>query len=269
MPIDWFTVAAQVVNFLILVWLLKRFLYKPILKAVDAREARIAKERADADAIRTAAEAARADLRKKTEAFDQDRAERLQKVAAEAAGERQRLLAEAQAAADTLTARRARALQTEAEGLSQALTRRAQDEVFAIAGKALTDLADVSLQDRVCAVFLQRLTELEAGAKTALTEAARAGDAAILVRSAFDLTGPQQAALQSALQEALSTKAALTFEVAPDLVSGIELGVGGQKLAWNIAAYLSGLAAQVEEVIKARDRPDAEAVPQIRKAAGA
>ena len=44
MLIDWFTVVAQVVNFLILVWLLKRFLYKPILDAIDAREKRIAKE---------------------------------------------------------------------------------------------------------------------------------------------------------------------------------------------------------------------------------
>jgi F-type H+-transporting ATPase subunit b len=38
MLIDWFTVAAQAINFLILVWLLKRFLYKPVLNAVDARE---------------------------------------------------------------------------------------------------------------------------------------------------------------------------------------------------------------------------------------
>jgi F-type H+-transporting ATPase subunit b len=49
MLIDWFTVGAQVVNFLILVWLLKRFLYKPILHAIDERERRIAKELADAD----------------------------------------------------------------------------------------------------------------------------------------------------------------------------------------------------------------------------
>ena len=41
MLIDWFTVAAQAVNFLILVWLLKRFLYKPVLAAVDEREKRI------------------------------------------------------------------------------------------------------------------------------------------------------------------------------------------------------------------------------------
>ena len=48
MLIDWFTVGAQVLNFLILVWLLKRFLYKPILNAIDAREKRIAAELADA-----------------------------------------------------------------------------------------------------------------------------------------------------------------------------------------------------------------------------
>jgi F-type H+-transporting ATPase subunit b len=49
MLIDWFTVAAQVVNFLILVWLMKRFLYKPILHAIDEREKRIATELANAD----------------------------------------------------------------------------------------------------------------------------------------------------------------------------------------------------------------------------
>jgi hypothetical protein len=50
MLIDWFTVGAQALNFLILVWLMKRFLYKPILHAIDAREKRIAAELADADA---------------------------------------------------------------------------------------------------------------------------------------------------------------------------------------------------------------------------
>ena len=49
MLIDWFTVGAQVLNFLILIWLLKRFLYKPILHAIDEREERIATELANAD----------------------------------------------------------------------------------------------------------------------------------------------------------------------------------------------------------------------------
>jgi len=47
---DWFTIVAQALNFLILVWLMKRFLYKPVLHAIDEREKRIAKELADADA---------------------------------------------------------------------------------------------------------------------------------------------------------------------------------------------------------------------------
>ena len=50
MLIDWFTIGAQALNFLILVWLMKLFLYAPILLAIDTREKRIAAELADADA---------------------------------------------------------------------------------------------------------------------------------------------------------------------------------------------------------------------------
>ena len=66
MLIDWFTVLAQLVNFLILVWLLKRFLYRPILDAIDAREKRIAAELADADAKKDDAEKKRTLLKIKT-----------------------------------------------------------------------------------------------------------------------------------------------------------------------------------------------------------
>jgi len=66
MLIDWFTVGAQIVNFLILVWLLKHFLYKPILDAIDAREKRIAAELADADAKKAEAEKERTDFEDKT-----------------------------------------------------------------------------------------------------------------------------------------------------------------------------------------------------------
>jgi len=66
MLIDWFTVGAQVLNFLILVWLLKHFLYKPILNAIDAREKRIASELADADAKKSEAQKERDDFQNRT-----------------------------------------------------------------------------------------------------------------------------------------------------------------------------------------------------------
>ena len=84
MLIDWFTVAAQILNFLILVWLLKRFLYKPILDAIDAREKRIITELADAAKKQKEAKQERDDFNKKNADFDQQRNELL-RVATEAA----------------------------------------------------------------------------------------------------------------------------------------------------------------------------------------
>ena len=56
MPIDWFTVIAQIINFLILVWLLKRFLYRPILDGIDAREHKIASVLSNAETQKKHAE---------------------------------------------------------------------------------------------------------------------------------------------------------------------------------------------------------------------
>ena len=80
MPIDWFTVVAQAINFLILVWLLKRFLYKPILHAIDEREKGIAAQLAEAEAKKAEAQKERDDFQHKNEAFDQERAALLKKA---------------------------------------------------------------------------------------------------------------------------------------------------------------------------------------------
>src|SRR5271156_6872201 len=165
MLIDWFTVGAQALNFIILVWLLKRFLYKPILNAVDAREKRIAAELADADAKRAEAQKERDEFQRKNEEFDQQRAALLSKATDEANAERQRLLDEARKAADAASAKRYEALQAEAHNLNRAIGLRAQQEVFAIARKTLVDLATASLEERLAAVFTRRLREMNGHAK--------------------------------------------------------------------------------------------------------
>src|SRR4030042_3274780 len=157
MLIDWFTVGAQVVNFLILVWLMKRFLYKPILHAIDEREKRIAAERADADAKEAEARKERDEFRKRNEEFDRQRDELLSKAKDEVKAERQRFLDEARKAADDLRAKRQDALEREQQSLNDEITRRTREEVFAIARKALKDLATTSLEERLGEVFTRRL----------------------------------------------------------------------------------------------------------------
>ena len=265
MLIDWFTVGAQALNFLILVWLLKRFLYKPILNALDAREKRIASELADADAKKAEAEKQRNEFQQRNEKFDRQRDELLSQAKDEAKTEGQRLLEEARQAAEDLRGKRQDALKREHKNLRDEINRRTQEEVFAIAGKALKDLAGIGLEERISEVFAHRLRSLDGEAKHVLAEALKTADEPALVRSAFDLPNGQRTAIQDTLNEIFSADIRIRFESAPDLVSGIELASNGQKVAWSISDYLSSLEKGVGELfqaeVKSEPSPEAEAEP--------
>ena len=262
MLIDWFTVGAQALNFIILVWLLKRFLYKPILNAVDAREKRIAAELADADAKKAEAQKERDEFQHKNQEFDQQRAALLSKATDEANAERQRLLEDARKAADALSAKRQQALRRDADNFNQAIRRRTQQEVFAIARKALMDLATTSLEERIGEVFTRRLRTINGKAKEGLAEVLKTASEPALVRTAFDLPAAQRAAIQNALNETFSAEVHVRFETAPDLVSGVELTTNGQKIAWSIADYLASLETGVGELLKEKDKPELKAAPK-------
>ena len=262
MLIDWFTVGAQALNFIILVWLLKRFLYKPILNAVDAREKRIAAQLADADAKKAEAQKERDEFQHKNQEFDQQRAALLSKATDEANAERQRLLEDARKAADALSAKRQQALRRDADNLNQAIRRRTQQEVFAIARKALMDLATTSLEERIGEVFTRRLRTINGKAKEGLAEVLKTASEPALVRTAFDLPATQRAAIQNALNETFSAEIHVRFETAPDLVSGVELTTNGQKIAWSIADYLASLETGVGELLKEKDKPELKAAPK-------
>jgi F-type H+-transporting ATPase subunit b len=246
--IDWFTVGAQALNFVVLVWLMKRFLYEPILHAIAAREATIAKRLSDADAKQAEASKEQDEFRRKNEAFEQERADLVSRATADANAERKRLLDAARQAADVLTAKRQKLLLSDAENLKKALRQKAQNEVFAIARKALTELAGSSLEARISEVFARRLRDLSPEAKASLGEALTKGGEPALVQSAFELPGEQRATIQNAVNETFSADVPLRFEAAPALVSGIALTVNGQKLAWSIADYLSSLEVSVEQL---------------------
>lgn len=252
MLVDWFTVAAQALNFIVLVWLLKRFLYGPILHAVDAREKRIAAALADADAKRSEAQRERDEFGRKIEAFDAQRAAMLRKATDEVEAERQRLLGAVRKEADASSARRKEALRSDAQNLDRTLRRRTQEEVFSIARKALVDLASTTLEQRMTEVFVQRLRALDDASRTAFAAALQPSGTA-LVRTAFDLPTESRTAVQAALRESFSAQLSVRFETAPELVSGIEVSANGQKVAWSIRDYLTSLEKGVGEILGTQD----------------
>ena len=187
MLIDWFTVGAQVLNFLILVLLLRHFLYGPILAAIAAREKLIAGKISDATAKDAEATKQRDEYQKKNEAFDTERTALLKKATDAAHTESERLLDEARKAADALSAKRAEALRSEAQQLRASISRTTQDQVFAIARKTLADLASTTLEKQAVDEFEKRFRGISADVKSGLSKALAASSEPAIVRSAFDL----------------------------------------------------------------------------------
>ena len=259
MLIDWFTVGAQLINFLLLMWLMKRFLYKPILNAIDLREKRIAKEIADADKKKADAQKESDEFKNKNAVFDRERAALLSKATSEAQVERERLLKEARSAADALTTKRQEALRSEEQRIHRAIRSRTESEVFSIARKALTDLAGANLEERMVDVFLHRLTGLNAEEKSQLVSALKTSPSPVIVHSAFQLSPPLCVSLESAIKGVLGANTGVNFETAPDLISGIELIVNGQKVAWSIAEYLNSLEEGVQKLLQEKEKLEVKA----------
>jgi F-type H+-transporting ATPase subunit b len=259
MPIDWFTVAAQVLNFLILVWLMKRFLYQPVLDAIDARERRIAREVAGAAAKQVEAGEERDAFAQRNRDFDQQRAALLAEAVAQIAGERRRLLDAACAEADALLADRREKLLGEAEGLKHAVRRQARQEVFAIARKTLADLASAHLEACATTEFIRRLHLMGDDDKRRFSSALASTPDAARVRSAFELPAVQRDAIQQAVHRIFASDLPLHFDTADVLIGGIELSVDGQRVAWTIDAYLTALEADVGRLLREHAQPLASA----------
>jgi F-type H+-transporting ATPase subunit b len=191
----------------------------------------------------------------------------LSKATDEAKAERQRLLDEARKAADALSAKRQETLRNDAHNLHQAISRRTQQEVFAIARKTLKDLSTTSLEERLVEVFTRRLREMNGPTKAGLNDALKKSSEPALVRSAFDLPAEQRAVIQNALNETFSAEIHIRFETVPNLISGIELTTNGQKVAWSIADYLTSLEKGVDELLKEKDKQSSDLSTQIAKRA--
>jgi F-type H+-transporting ATPase subunit b len=240
MLIDWFTVAAQGLNFLVLVWLLRRYLYKPVLAAIDKREKQIAVVLAEAASKKTAAEQEGLAFAAKNAAFDTESAAVLKKAAAAAEIERARLLADAGAQADALRTQQMSALHDDEVKLSQEVARRVQEEVLAITRKLLADLAGASLEAQMIAVFAKRLRDWDSTAKKDMLTALGSPPQAV-VRSAFELPPAQKLLVQNAVDEAFKGSTTLSFETLPEILCGVQLIAAGRKLAWSDSDYLAGL----------------------------
>ncbi len=248
MIIDGYTIVFQMINFLILVFLLRHFLYGPIIEAMDARETQILQREEEAAAQRQEAEEKASMYRRKMEDLQRQEESFLERAKASVEAQKGELLEAARGEVDRRRRSWEEALERERASFVQELRRRVGQGACSIARQCLRDLADARLESLAWDLFLQRIRELSGEERSKLLEALASDPQPVILRTAFETSEDHIEALQAQLQKMLpeSGKDLTIFaETDPSLVCGLELTIGGHRVAWSIEGYLTGVEESI------------------------
>ena len=241
MLINWFTVLAQIVNFLILIWLLKRFLFKPILRAIADREKTIAQALNRAEQAEQKAEERALALEKERGDLANARDGLMLEARDQVAKWREETLKGARNEVETLQSAWLANMTRDRRAFLDGLRQRMVEQVMHIGGKVIRDLADQDLNRQVCRVFLEKVSHV----RDELTRNAVKGG--VVVQSGIPLEADDAKTLKERLSQWFPGENRIQIEPAPELGFGIQVVAGDRKVAWHLADYLQDLEKEIME----------------------
>jgi F-type H+-transporting ATPase subunit b len=255
--INWFTVAAQIVNFLILVALLKRFLYGPIVNAMAAREETIAARMAEARQKQQEAAAEEAALKQQVRDIETRRLEMLSQAEGEAQRHKQGLLAQARQEVAEVKGKWLESLKREQDAFFQNLSQRLLQEVLVISRRALSKMGNVNLEQRLLEVFWESLGELPAAERQAMLDSIKETGGRLSITTAFSLPEDAREKLEARAREHFGPDLSLNFNTSGELLAGIELVTSSRKIAWSLGDYLDNLEEDLSQAFRDLDKSEA------------
>jgi len=238
MQLDLTSFVLELINFAVLVWILHRFLYKPVLAAIDRRRAAVEKSLAQAKTAHDEAAALKTQVEQRLASWERERTEAKAKLAAELAAQRDKALADTARAAEQERSRLA-ALQAKQE-----LERRSADEqralqqAAAFAARLLERVSGPELDARLVELVAADLAALPRERLDALAEAARAADGRVSVQSARPLPDAARARLEQALSHSLGVECRAQYAVDETLLGGVRVALGSWLLQADLADEL-------------------------------
>jgi F-type H+-transporting ATPase subunit b len=252
LQIDLFTTAAQVVNFALLVFILKSFLYRPLLKLMDEREMKIiSRQKAAEDAKREAQSEAQS-YRKKKEELSAEHEELLVKAKEDAKEFRADMMKKARDEIKETQMEWQRDLQRQKDEFISDLRKYSGQQLYAITRRALRDLANEDLERQIMNSFINRLKNLEESEKETINEILKDPGQLITIRSAFKVPVDIQLKIKDALASHAEGDVRVQFEIEDDLISGIQMSAKNVEIAWSIAGYLDSLEADFSRWLEKR-----------------
>ena len=258
MTIDWFTFTAQILNFLVLVWLLKRFLYAPIVNAMDEREARIADRLTEAASAKEAADKSGRQYQKKLDDLASTREELIAVAGREVEAWREEHLRKAKDEADGARTDWRRTLAREKQSLLRQLQLDGAHHAMDIGRHLLMQLADEQLQSRFVRQFLKHLADADQETLKSLGSVPH--EQVIQIESSHEISGGDGDRITAAIRKVTGSNVEIEFRMNPELLCGVELRAPGCKLAWSIRECLAELESDLIDSID-QSIPSAVAEP--------
>jgi len=219
MASTYWTIALQAINFLVLVWLLQRFLYKPVLSVIESRRAISDHALAEAAAAKEAAERERQSLELDRSNIVAERDSLIEKAAAEAARERELVIERARDEALAIELENRRQIERERAELQDTVIAEAAKLAVGLSRRLLTSSAPSGALDP----FLERAVAKLASMPSAERERLLAPGEGLLLVSAASIGEAQRAACMARIAAVLGRPVAVSFAVSPELIAGIEL----------------------------------------------
>jgi F-type H+-transporting ATPase subunit b len=255
MHIDWFVFFAQIVNFLILFWLLKNFLYARIIGAIDAREARISATFSEAERSRVEARDSAEICRKQLQELECASDQMMNKAREDAGAYRKELMERAREEVDQIQNRWIETLRAERENFFNELRRLTGAQVYAVTRRVLKDLADMDLEERILQIMTQRLETLDGDEREKIRSLMRV-TGKITVLSAFDIRADLRGRLDQTLDQNIGPGIDVAYEKSNDVMSGCEFRINGYKIAWSMKDYLETLEENFSHLLYEESQGD-------------
>ncbi len=223
MSFSWSTFALQAVNFLILIWLLKRFLFKPVSAIVAQRKTEITRMQAEAEVARQSAEQARKEFEQSRSEVEARRQALSEQTRAELADQRSKMIQAAQAEIDKLKSAMVKQLDEEREDAAREISERAVQIAVQLAERLLRQCAAPSLNELFLNRLVDHLDHLTIAERAALLDQSGPDRGSLSVTTACPLDPETQSKWRMALAKHLGVSAPVRFEVDNDLIAGVEL----------------------------------------------
>ena len=242
MELDWTTSIFELINFLVLIWILNRFLYTPVMNVIAQRKTAIQQTQADAAQLRSDAEALRGQYENRLAEWEQERDKARAQLREDISAERNRLLDGLRTELDQEREKAAAVEQRRMKDFMQQAEAAAIAQGAAFASRLLSRLGAGELERRIIDLVIEDLPRLPQDKIQAIRSAPATTGLAMKISTAYPLDATQQKVLGDACRTLMGREPPCEFLEDRNLIAGVRISFGSWVLRASVQDELSFFA---------------------------